>query len=388
MVTDDHFLRTDAFGLRSVFCGPLQDPAHHPETVRERMSHETMMSHRMSACWALATLLVSCADDQPGGSSMSTGDSMSMVPRSPLDASTGQDASQGRGPLVSDASSGSAESSELPALIVVEKAGIEPEGIEYDPEHHRFLLGSRTTGTVYAVADDGAITPFVEDPDLVSILGIEVDEMTDRLLVVNNGVLGGGDCLLGIYDLDSGERQALVDLGDPGTLVNDVTVDAEGTAYITNTFNGRIYAVSTDGAVSIFASPDELGTTLSLNGIVYHPDGYLLVAGFNRGVIYRVPIDDPSMASELALDIDIAGPDGLVLHPNGELVVSSFLSQQVRSIRSEDGFVTGNVTSSARLTEQITTVAIRGVAVYAIRPQLDKEREKPVIEQVDLRPVL
>ena len=74
----------------------------------------------------------------------------------------------------------------LPDLIVAERGGFIPEGIEYDMANGRLLTGSLSEGTIFEIHPDGSVVPAVSDPDLVSSVGIEVDELRDRLLVANS----------------------------------------------------------------------------------------------------------------------------------------------------------------------------------------------------------
>src|SRR5690606_36457482 len=74
----------------------------------------------------------------------------------------------------------------IPERIVIERQGVVPGGIEYDETSGRFLVGSLGEGTVFEVAFDGSLTPFVTDDELVSSVGIEVDEARNRLLVCNS----------------------------------------------------------------------------------------------------------------------------------------------------------------------------------------------------------
>ena len=67
----------------------------------------------------------------------------------------------------------------LPDLVRVADPGLHPEGIEYDEARERFLISSVTRGTVTAVQDDGSHAVFIEDPDIVSSIGIHID---DRVL--------------------------------------------------------------------------------------------------------------------------------------------------------------------------------------------------------------
>src|SRR5215468_10029196 len=73
-----------------------------------------------------------------------------------------------------------------PNIIKIKSTGFIPEGVEYDTKNKRFLVGSLTQGRVFVVASDGTLTPFIQDPDLKSSVGIEVDEEHNRLLVANS----------------------------------------------------------------------------------------------------------------------------------------------------------------------------------------------------------
>src|SRR5690606_32016911 len=145
----------------------------------------------------------------------------------------------------------------------------------------RFLLGSVSEGKVFVMDPQGALTALVEDPDLKAVLGIEAEEERGRLLVVSADAAvfagqGSGSADLGIYDLDSGARQALVDLdavdreAPAGTryFPNDVTVDAAGNAYVTDSFARQVYKVDGAHQASLFLSRGQFPEDESLNGIL------------------------------------------------------------------------------------------------------------------------
>ena len=144
-----------------------------------------------------------------------------------------------------------------PDVIVAERNQFLPEGIEYDPVNSRFLVGSLREGTVFEMGRDGRLTPAVEDPELVSSVGIEVDAVRGRLLVVNSdsSVFSSertGQAKLGVFDLSSGERLAMIDLAttiEDRTektvfFANDVTVDDEGAIYVTDTRTGGLQGLA------------------------------------------------------------------------------------------------------------------------------------------------
>jgi sugar lactone lactonase YvrE len=274
-----------------------------------------------------------------------------------------------------------AQDGALPDRIDVEREGFHPEGIEYDAAGERFLLGSLTEGTIFAVTDDSTITPFIEDPDLLSSVGIHIDVAGGRLLVANvdRGVLAGeaprGPAIsLLAYDLESGERLFFTDLTtfDPeaGHFANDVTVDPDGNAYVTDSFFPVIYKVDPEGEASIFLQNEAFASDqFGLNGIDYHPDGYLLVARSDTGALFKVPLDDPEAFAQVELDTPVFGADGIVLRPDGALAVVG-QNQSVFLVRSEDGWQTGSIVEAASLEQPATTAAIREGEVYAIFAQL------------------
>jgi sugar lactone lactonase YvrE len=288
----------------------------------------------------------------------------------------------------------SAGSAEIPATIVAERGGFIPEGIEYDNTNRRFLVGSRAEGSIFEVANDGSLTTVVTDPDLVSSVGIEVDEERGRLLVANSdsAVFQGatpGQAMLGIYDLRSGDRLAMVDLtealdelpDDAAFFANDVAVGDDGTAYVTDTRMNVVYRVGDDGTASVLYRFDE-GDGPGLNGIVFHPDGYLLVVGGGR--LFKIPVDDAESISEVMLDEALAGADGMVLTEDGRLVVVSNSLSSVGALTSDDDWATAQAVGTARFEGQATTAAIVGDDIYVVKPHFN-DPDPPSIERVSFQ---
>ena len=272
------------------------------------------------------------------------------------------------------------EEPEAPDLIVVERANIYPEGIEYDPENARFLIGSLSEGTIFEVFDDGTHGAFIEDEALMSTVGIEVDADRNRLLVAETNVAAFGDptaeprASLGVYDLTTGERLDLVDLlaatPEGAHFANDVAVDAEGNAYVTDTLGELVYQVDLAGEVSVFVESESFGDADVLpNGIVFHPDGYLLVSDFGNGFIFKAPLDSSSAVTQVEMDEPIPGADSMVLHPNGNLIVVGNAAQTVFSLHSDDDWASATI-EGVSPDHPATTAAIRGESVYAVYAHL------------------
>lgn len=129
-----------------------------------------------------------------------------------------------------------------------------------------------------------------------------------------------------IYDLKSRAPIRYIDLSNLAPneehLVNGMTLDDKGNAYITDSFAASIYKVDTNGKASLFLKSDEFkGEGINLNGIVYHPDGYLLCVKKSNGVIYKIPLTNPSEFSPVVSDQKYIGADGLILVGENEIVI-------------------------------------------------------------------
>jgi len=283
----------------------------------------------------------------------------------------------------------------LPDRIVMERGGLIPEGIEFDTAARRFLTGSLVDGTIYEIGADGALTPFVTDPELVSSIGIEADEPRDRLLVANSdrSVFGGqgpGIAKLGVYRLSTGERIAMVDLGavsgvgDDGIVfTNDVTVAPDGDVYLTDTFTNVVYRVDPDYEASVLYR-FESATGLGLNGIVHHDQGFLIVVAIGgQGLLYKIPVDDPAAARPIELSQPAIGADGLVWSADGRLVVVSNSTGSVMAYASADGWDSAELVGTASFEGQATTGAAVDGGVYVVQPHFG-DAEPPVVLRVDL----
>ncbi|HEX6995979.1 MAG TPA: SMP-30/gluconolactonase/LRE family protein [Gammaproteobacteria bacterium] len=287
-----------------------------------------------------------------------------------------------------------ADAGALPDTIVIERGGFIPEGIEYDTANGRILVGSLAEGTVFEIAPDGTMTPVIEDMDLVSSVGIEVDEERNRLLVSNAdssvfgpNAQGPGQAKLGIYDLETGERQAMVDLAaaitdapdDARHFANDVAVGADGTAFVTDTMMNLIYRVGSDNEASVL---HRLGDGAAPNGIVYHDGGFLLVVG-GDGNLYKVPVDDPASTSQVMLPEPIQGGDGMVWTADGRLAVVSNSESRVIALASDDDWTTARIAGTASFEGQGTTAAVAGDDLLVVKPHFN-DQDPPSIERVTL----
>lgn len=113
---------------------------------------------------------------------------------------------------------------------------------------------------------------------------------SDRSTPQTVGQLAG----VAVYRQSTGALLAYYDLADlaPGRhFANDVAVDDSGNAYVTDSFSPIIYRIGTDGEAKVFVDNPVFGTEegYNLNGIVWSPEGYLVVGNTMTGKLFRVP---------------------------------------------------------------------------------------------------
>lgn len=281
-----------------------------------------------------------------------------------------------------------------PDNITFTAEGLYPEGVGYHKKENRFLVSSLRFGTIGEVNDKGRYQSFAEDEQLVSTAGLFVDEIRNRIIVCNldlgvgirtspetQGKLAG----IGIYDLSTGSRLNYVDLGslrpDAGHAANDLTIDSQGNIYITDSFSPVIYKVDKKGIATVFIEDKRFAPTapggFGLNGIVYHPQGYLIAAKYDEGILFKIPLRDPEKLHVTEINRTLAGADGLLLKKDGSLlvvlnpgvpsdnkVISLESSDQWISATAKKEFAPGNVSP--------TTLASRGGYDYVLHSHLFK----------------
>lgn len=270
-------------------------------------------------------------------------------------------------------------------------AGAYPEGIAWNTRAGAFLVSSLRGGQLGLVYPDGRYRRFSTGSGLITTSGMLVDAERNRVLVCNedvgvslNSASGTRNRVAQVleFNLDTGALQQTYDLSSLSrgpTLANDLALDAQGNIYVTDSFQPQIYKIDrATRNVSILVRSARLmpadvpaaaqGTQPYLNGIVYHPDGYLIAADYTRGLLWKVTLDNAPAISEIRLPQRLKGPDGLRLKNAHELVI-------VQSYPGRKGGMSGNVTllasydgwASAHLAAVATPPGLDGPTGAALR---------------------
>ncbi|OMO64006.1 Six-bladed beta-propeller, TolB-like protein [Corchorus capsularis] len=232
------------------------------------------------------------------------------------------------------------------------------ECAKWDEQGNRFLVTYMEggVGEVHVPKDhspDAVLkeVTVVKDFDLAgnASLGMFVDRPRNRLLVAVADVFGNRYSGLAAYDLSTWKRLFLTHLpSDEKSFADDVAVDADGTAYVTDTKGSKIWKVGVNGELlsvvrnPLFNPKEWYKTLFGLNGIVYHPDGYLIVIHTFSGNLLKI---DLTKGEEVKL-IQVTGGslqfgDGIELVSPTKLVVAG--NPSGRLVESSDGWETASV---------------------------------------------
>ena len=243
-----------------------------------------------------------------------------------------------------------------------------PEGIAYDSIQHTYYVSSARTGTIGKVSPQGAYQPLHVDSTVKSTYGMKIHPDGKRLFVcvsdANYSRYTSPDTrkkmarLISI-DLATGKRLSDIDLSDliPGEhFANDLTFDNDGNAYITDSYAHAVYRVSPDGRASVFSkSPLFVTEGIGLNGIVFHPDGYLIADNSNTGQLYKIDIKDPTNVQKIKTEQYFLGADGLVLDdPNHLTVVVNGGNDKIYKLETDDNWQSAVMTGTTLIADRFT----------------------------------
>lgn len=288
-------------------------------------------------------------------------------------------------------------------LARIQTGAIYPEGIEYDSKTGKFLLGSFRGGSVYTVDGAGGSELLVKDKRLITVLGIRVDAKRNRLLVATSDLgvslrrsIPGPNkfAALGVYELSTGKPIHFVDLGSlrpagESHLANDLAVDDEGNAYITDSLAPVIYRVDVNGNASVLLEDKEAfgGGGVNLNGIVFHPKGYLIVVKKNDGSLFKVPLKNPEQFSRIQIPEKFVAGDGLVLANAENLIVianriGTTVSNTVYSLVSTDDWNSAQARGEFKFAsdDYPTTGAVKDGKIFVSESRLNRLLGNPAAE--------
>lgn len=258
-----------------------------------------------------------------------------------------------------------------------------PEGIAYAPSLNRFLVTSLTQGKVGTVDVNGTYADLFTDAQLISAQGIKV--FNDRVYVCNAAQAVASKATsqtvmktagLFVYNLNTRQIERRTDLAallpNASHLANDVALDSQGNAYVTDSFSPVVYRVGADGAASILVNNATLGVSagqFGLNGIVWHPGNYLLVVKAATGQLYKINLGSQNAITEVTGFSPVVGGDGMVLIGDDLYVVNN--RNQVTQLRGASNWTTASVVKTdASGYDQATTNTVVNGQIYTMNARI------------------
>lgn len=264
-----------------------------------------------------------------------------------------------------------------------------PEGIAFDKAANVYYVSSARLGNIGKVTPQGTYSVLYGENTLKSTYGLKIYPDGKRLFACV------GDANYSKYtspatrtkmarlisiELSSGKKLSDVDLSTllPGKhFPNDLAFDLLNNAYITDSFAGVIYKVSADGKASVFCRDETFKTEgVGLNGIVFHPDGFLIVDNSAKGQLFKVDIKNPKSVARIDIDQFFLGADGLLLSDKNTLnMVVNGGSDKIYQLSSTDGWKSAKVAGSTLATDRFTypsTATQNGNDIWVMNAQFNQ----------------
>lgn len=300
----------------------------------------------------------------------------------------------------------------FPDTVKVEGIAQNPEGIEYNKNDSTFFLSSINAGAIIKVNLDGTYTAFTSGEAYpMSTAGLQIDYANNRLLaaafngteLMDDDPATKGVSNLRIYNLETGVLEKDINLSSLAPqesfayFANDIAVDNNGNAYISDWYARVIYKVDLAGNATLFWK-NETDIAGGPNGLDIHPDGYLLVSLLNvdqaTGLyadygLVKIPVNAPETATVVNFsNTGFTGFDGMVLTTEGKIIGISNNGtapggNMLLELEGANNWETAKVVNSKAVTAS-TTVAITPEKLNFVINQdfANGAKENWIIEQI------
>jgi sugar lactone lactonase YvrE len=264
-----------------------------------------------------------------------------------------------------------------------------PEGIVYDKAANHYYVSSARLGNIGKVSPQGVYSVLHADTTLKSTYGLKIHPDGNRLFACvgdanyskfTNPSTRTKMARLISVDLKSGKKLSDIDLSGlvPGKhFPNDMAFDNQNNAYVTDSFAGAVYKVSADGKATVFAKDEQFKTEgVGINGIVFHPAGFLIVDNSAKGQLYKIDLKNPKSVQKVSVDQFFVGADGLLLNDNNTLtmVVNGGIDK-IFQLSTTDNWASAKVTASTLVTDRFTypsTATANGKDIWVMNAQFNQ----------------
>jgi len=202
-----------------------------------------------------------------------------------------------------------------PTEITLPGTRVFPESITSTSDG-TLIVGSLGKGNVSRIAPGTATVEEWIKPGtggLHQVLGVYADQKGKTLWVCSNNLDNKGEATAAMtFDLKTGAVKATYVLPGQGALCNDITVAADGTAYISDTRQGSIDMLKPGAKTLEIAAKDPL--LAGADGLAFGEKNILYVNSVTEGKLLRVDLGPDGKSKsvvELKLSQPLERPDGM-----------------------------------------------------------------------------
>lgn len=240
--------------------------------------------------------------------------------------------------MASSASAAMASPSDTsnPAELAIPGGRVFPESLTATSDG-TLIIGSLAEGNIYRAAPDASAAELwikQADAGFLSVLGVLADEKSGTLWVCSTdlsalgvSVPGEKPTQLKALDLQSGKVKASYPLPGDRTLCNDIAVGADGSAYVTDSFQPHVLRLKPGAKEFEVYATDErflVKNGAGLDGIAFGGDGNLYVNLYNGNALFRIDVNQDGSAgkvTQLQPSQKIALCDGMRKFGNHQLLM-------------------------------------------------------------------
>jgi sugar lactone lactonase YvrE len=204
--------------------------------------------------------------------------------------------------------------------LTINDTAVTPENLT-SSQDGTVYFGSTSKGTIYrAVPGAARAEPWIlaSATGLTNVFGVLADDKSNTLWVCQNqtggrnGVPVAGQTALRSFDLRSGAAKGTYPFPPNPGICNDIAVAADGAAYVSESFRGRIHRLRPGATqLEVWVSDQQLDV---IDGLAFLADGALYANNFTSGKFYRVPVNaDGSAGAVVPIETSLpfVRPDGL-----------------------------------------------------------------------------
>jgi sugar lactone lactonase YvrE len=233
----------------------------------------------------------------------------------------------------------SAESSIVETVTTFNPDAFElPEGLAVS--RHGDLYVGLLGGEIKKVTPDGQVSSFATlNPGEGFLLGLAFDQQN----VLYAALASFNPETHGVWEIkEDGTAQRFAALGPQG-LPNAIVVDRSGNLLVSDSVMGKIWKITPDGEVSVWAENDLLlgaeeglpdSLPIGVNGMAFGKDQLLYVVNDDFGRLIRIPVTPDGSAGSIKVvleDEGLEGADGIAFDKKNNIYVA--VNQQDKLVR-------------------------------------------------------